>query len=142
MGELAAQLSNAQGSAQRASAAAVRSAADSQMRALDTLAKAGSLSGVVRGQDYGQATDLAQARDRTSFRNADNRQSVNGRNASRQQQAATDTLNARFRRADGVSGGFNRQAAGSMAEEERKRRLGYGVGSGMGQVAGTAAGFV
>lgn len=138
--EYAAQLQNQQGAAQRNSQAGMEAAADAQQRALQALSQGGVLAGQVRGQDYGQAADKARAADIIAQHNAANRQGVYGRNADRTQNAAQATFGNQMARADGMAQGRRGEAGFQMSEEERKRRMGYGLGSAAGTAAGAAVG--
>ena len=140
--EYAAQLQNQQGAAQRNSQAGMDAAADAQQRALQALAQGGVLAGNVRGQDYQQQSDRARAQDIINAHNAANRQGVYSRNADRTQSAAGQTIQNQFARQDGIAQGKRGEAGFQMNEEERKRRLGYGLGSAVGRGAGAVAGGV
>jgi hypothetical protein len=139
---LLAALSAQQGNANRAGMESMRGAADAQARAFQALAASGQLAGQVRGQDYGAMSDKARAADIVAQYNAQNRQGVQGRNADRRYMAQRDTTDNRFRQADGQAGALDRQAGYYQSEEDRKRRLGYGIGSAVGRGLGTAAGFI
>lgn len=133
MAAFAAQLANTQASAERGSQAATRAAGDASARAYQAIAQGGSLAGQVRGQDYQQASDKASARDLVAQHNARNRQEVGGRNADRTYRAAYDTLQARFAKQGGLSSAQQQQMAYQRAEQERKLRLGYSIGTGLGE---------
>lgn len=61
--ELAAKLASSQASADQAGQESDRTMAMAQRRMLDAVSGAGQLGGQVRGQEYGEQTDLARARD-------------------------------------------------------------------------------
>jgi hypothetical protein len=61
--ELAAQLANQQGAASRGAEQSLNVAAQAQQRALDALMQKGTLGGQVRGQDFSQEAQRAQAQD-------------------------------------------------------------------------------
>lgn len=133
MAELASQLANTQSAAEGSNRAATRAAGDASARAYQALAQGGSLAGQVRGQDYGQASDKASARDLVAQHNARNKQSVYGRNADRKQAA-------RLARIAGLERSLQARAGVEKEEEERLKRLAYGIGSASGRAVGTAAG--
>lgn len=109
-------------------------------RQLQALASGASLAGQMRGMDYGQAMDRAGARDRVAEYNARNSQAVRGRNIDRRFAADQQTINNRFRRADGQAAGYNRAA--DMYEEDARRIMAesQGIGSAVGRGVGAAAG--
>jgi hypothetical protein len=71
--ELAAQLTNQQGSAARDASTGARAAADARTRALTALTQSGQLAGQTRGQDFGEASGKAAARDAIEQFNASQR---------------------------------------------------------------------
>jgi hypothetical protein len=134
---LLAALANQQGSAQRAGMEGLQIAGDAEARAYRALADSGFLAGQVRGQDYQQASGLADARDRFSMANAAARQAVAQRNADRANRAREGSMDAQYRRA-GMLGGASGNERGYYANRERQKRgLYHGVGSGVGRNVGT-----
>lgn len=97
--EMAAQLQNQQASADRASMAGTEAAAESVRRRMAALEALGSLGGNIRGQDFGQAAQVAQAQDAVSRFNADNRQGVYSRNT----QARNNASEADWRNRQGIA---------------------------------------
>lgn len=85
--ELAAQLSNQQGSATRAADAGFNIAAQAQQRALDALTQKGQTASDLRTQDYNQQRDLAQAQDVINQFNTNQRSQAQQRNIDRLNQA-------------------------------------------------------
>lgn len=138
---LAAQLQAHGGAAQRANQAGLRAAADAQARAYQALAQSSDLAGAIRGQDYQQASDKARATDLIAQHNARNRQDVQARNIDRQYQAQQQRFANRMGLADAQN--RRRDAMADMIGQraERKKRVAYGVGSGLGRLGGTAVGF-
>lgn len=59
-------------------------------RALDAVAQGGSLAGNIRGQDFGEQSQIAQAQDAISKFNTANRQDVQGRNIESKNLAALE----------------------------------------------------
>jgi hypothetical protein len=78
--ELAASLSNQQSAADRANQEALNVEAMAQQRALDAMMQSGSLAGSIRGQDFGEQSQIAQAKDAISKFNAANTQDVRNQN--------------------------------------------------------------
>jgi hypothetical protein len=74
--ELASLLANQQGAAERASRAGTDVAAQAEQRALEALLQSGQLGTQVRGQEYAQAAQKAQAQDAINRFNIANRQNV------------------------------------------------------------------
>ncbi len=101
--ELAANLMNQQGSADRNAAFGARAASDARQRALAATAQSGELAGGVRGQDWGEGAQRAGAQDALSRFNA----------------------SQRLTKAGMVYGGQN---ANADAEAERWKKLGGGAG--------------
>ena len=138
--ELGARLAAQQQTATTNALAGLQANANAQQRAAAALMNSGNLAGQIRGADYGQAADLASARDRVAEANARNRQGVNSRNADRRQQARGDTMDNRFRQAAGYSGALENYANEYRSEDERKRRLGTGIGTAIGTGFGAILG--
>jgi hypothetical protein len=139
---LGAALAAQQGAAQTNAMGGLQSAADSRSRQLAALRDSASLAGQVRGMDYGQASDLAGARDRVAEYNTRNRQAIAGANIDRRYAAQGDTINNRFRRADGMAGTGKMKADYFMSEQDRKRRMGAAIGTGVGGTVGAVGGAI
>jgi hypothetical protein len=116
--ELAAQLTNQQGSAARDASTGARAAADARTRALTALTQSGQLAGQTRGQDFGEAEGKAAAHDRIATFNADQRLRRGGMIAN-------------------TRGGY---AATSDQNAERDRQTGAGVGLSLGTLLGNMGG--
>lgn len=71
--ELAAQLANEQGAANRTSMAGTQAAGNASQRALQAIAMRGQMAGNIRGQDFGNAAAKAGAQDAMSKFNAGQR---------------------------------------------------------------------
>jgi hypothetical protein len=78
--ELAARLQAGQSSADRLSQEGDRLAQMSQQRALDALSQQATLGSQIRGQDFGEQSDIARAQDAINQFNTANQQSVQSRN--------------------------------------------------------------
>lgn len=89
---LAAQLQNQQDSAMRQSQRDMDVAALAEQRALDALMQQGQLAGNIRGQNFGEASQIAQANDAIAQFNAQNRQNQINRNVDMRNQAAAQNL--------------------------------------------------
>jgi hypothetical protein len=89
---LAAQLMAGQQQANRASAEGDRIAAAAAEARRAALMQQGQLSSSIRGQDYGQQSDVARARDSINAFNAQNRQNVNAQNLSAKQGIANQRV--------------------------------------------------
>lgn len=120
---LAAQMAAQQQSADRASRTGLRAAGDAQARAYQALADSGDLAGVMRGEDYRQASDRASARDRIEQFNKQNQ------------------MGATFRKVDGLAGAYGQQAGVHMGKGKRKVNTGAALGRGIGSAAGTVGKF-
>lgn len=140
--ELGARLAAQQGSTTANAMSGLQASADAQQRAAAALMQSAQLAGQVRGQDYGQATDLAGARDRVAEANQRNRQGLSGRNTDRLNQNRQQTTDNRFRQAAGAQGASQSLADWNMGEDERKRRFHTGIGTGVGTGIGAAVGAV
>jgi hypothetical protein len=108
---LAAQLSNQQGAAARNAQVGRGAAADARQRALDALATSGQLAGETRGQDFGEASGKAAARD-----------AINQFNASQRLSRGTTIAGLR--------------TGNAAAEYGTGRRRNSGIGAALGTVAG------
>jgi len=92
---MASQMLNQQESAQRGSQQGMDVAAQAQQRALDAIAQSGQLGGQIRGQDFGQNAQKAQAQDMINQFNTQNRQNVNMANTQANNQAQQYNLDQR-----------------------------------------------
>lgn len=138
--ELALRTAAGQQSANANAMAGVQAAADARTRQLAALQSGAALAGQVRGQDYGQAADRAQARDRVAEYNSRNSQGVAGRNIDRAYNARQQTVDNRFRRAGGEAAALQGQADMSMDEARRREQRGYALGGAIGSTAGAVGG--
>jgi hypothetical protein len=141
---LLAALTSQQGSVQRAGMEGLRVAGDANARQVQAMRDAGVLAGGVRSQDYGVASDRAGAMDRVSAYNAQNRQTVAGRNADRKQRTSEGNIGRRYQQAGMVGGTYGDERDYLSEEERRKRALwaggGQAVGAGVGAAIGPGAG--
>jgi hypothetical protein len=90
--ELIARLKSAQSGADRQSDESLQIARMAQERALQALSQGAGLAGQVRGQQYGEQSDLAKSRDIVNQFNTQNRQNVQQRNVQTQNQAQAANL--------------------------------------------------
>jgi hypothetical protein len=109
--ELAARLSSSQASADRASQESDRLAAMAQQRALESIQKAGNMAGEVRGQDFGEKSQIAKAKDVINQFNTANRQSLESRNVNALNEAQVRNLQEKQRVADQQTQLRNQQQA-------------------------------
>jgi hypothetical protein len=91
--ELAAQLQNQQGAAQRGSQQGFDIAAQAQQRALDALQRKGQMSGNIRAQDFDEAARRAAAQDEINRFNVSQRTGAQQRNINRDLGAQEFNLN-------------------------------------------------
>ena len=111
--ELAQQLISGQGAATRGAQAGRDIAQMAQARALSALQEAGSLAGNLHTQQYGEQSDLAQARDIISRFNLANRQAMETQNLANRQRLAEANVGGKR------SVGFAKAGIyGKSAEEE------------------------
>ena len=93
--ELIAQLQNAQSSADRENAQSLQEARQMQANKMAALQQLGSMSSNMRGQDFGEQSQVAHAKDMINQFNMQNQQNVSQRNvASRNQAAQANLANA------------------------------------------------
>jgi hypothetical protein len=111
--ELVSRMQGAQGYANQARAAGTQAAGDANARALQAIAQQGSMAGSARGQDWGERTDVAGARDAMNQFNAGQR-----------------TTKAAM-----LSGVYGEDA-------QRSRDFGYGVAQTGGAAAGAAVNYL
>lgn len=126
--ELAALLENQQGSATRAAQEGTDVAALAEQRALDALSQAGTLGGQVRGQDFGEAAQKAEAQDALKKFNAEHLNSTENTNVAARNTAAAANLAEKQRVSDTNTQitGQNRKVAAdaqqTVFENEMTRR--------------------
>lgn len=165
--ELLSKMQAQQSGADRMSNEAFKTAALAQQRKMDALAQSGALGGQIRGQDFGQASDIARANDAINNFNISNRQSVVNRNVDARNQGQMFNLDReqgvesrnvgirntqevrnkalpqqqfenQYRKAGGVAGALGGQS--NLASAEAGQNLGFIgglVGTG-GQVLGAS----
>ena len=99
--QLAMQLQNQQGAAERGNDISMRTAANAQRRMFDAMMQSGKMASELRGQDFDEQSRIAQARDAVARYNAGARQSARAQNINNQQwlynaqrQGAADKLTA------------------------------------------------
>lgn len=165
--ELIARLKSAQSAADRASVEGLETNKMAQARALQALAQQASLGSQIRGQEYGEQTDLARARDAIADFNIQNQQNVRTRNVGLQSEAAQRNLTERQRQLDmatqlrnqqqeknkglaqqqfsnqlalatGQAPIYNQAASNAMTAAGQQATMFSGIGSGLGQIAAGA----
>ena len=126
--QLAAQLQAQQGAANRNSLAGVQAAGDARRRALQSLQAGGQMAGDFEADDFNQQAARAQAQDRIAMFNEEARaRGVQQRNAAAQQRWQNQ-YDINQQRA-----GARMDRAGTKGRDaDRKRRVGAGVGQGIG----------
>lgn len=164
--DLAAQLSNQQGSAMRANQESTNIAAQAQARALQALQMGGSMAGGMQSQDFNQRSQVANANDLISRFNTQNQQQVGNSNtdASNRAQAANLQNNQnisnnntglanqqqmynkglaqtqfqdQMTKANGQSGALTGIAQGAQAQAAQTAGMYAGIGKGAGQAITT-----
>lgn len=124
--ELAAQLSNSQAAALRASEESDRLAAMAQQRALEATMSGANLAGQVQGRDFEQQAAIARAKDEIARYNAMNAQRVGESNVGARNRAQEMNLGERQRIADANVGlgnqqqQYNKQLLAQQADRERE----------------------
>jgi hypothetical protein len=130
--ELLQMLDSSQAATDRTSQAGLDQAAMAQQRALDAIMQSGQLSGAMRGQEFGEQSTIADARDAIAQFNAQNRQqgsqfNTNTQNQAQQFNAAQDLANQQYNKdaamqaqqynasAQNQTNQFNAQNAQAMA---------------------------
>lgn len=128
--EILAQLQNSQDSATRANQSGLDIAGMSQQRALEALQAAGTSAGNIRGQDFNEAAQKAQAQDAISKFNAQNQQQVNMANTTANNSAQAMNLANKQSVADQNVGlrnqqeQYNKQLVQQNYDNELKKRGG------------------
>lgn len=107
--ELAARLQASQSSADRLSQEGDRLAQMSQERALNAIAQTANLGGQIRGQQFGEQSDIAQAKDAISQFNTANQQNVQQRNVGMANDANMRNLTEKQRISEGNTSTKNTQ---------------------------------
>lgn len=156
--ELAAQLQSSQAGADRASQESDRLASMAQQRALAALSQSGGMATSMRGQEFGEKSDVAKAQDEINRFNTANQQNVQQRNVgSRNNAQASNLQNAqnimnqnvqlsnqqqmhnkalaqqqfdnKMKQAQAASGASNQVAAQHSANAASTAAMGSGIGS-------------
>lgn len=116
--DLAMQLQNQQASAERANQAGLDMAGQAQKRYLQSILGRGQAAGQMRGQDFGEQMQAAQARDAFAKYNADAMNRANYYNkAERPNQMYKNSLS----RLEGMTGGQTNQAKSYAADAQNTR---------------------
>jgi hypothetical protein len=118
---IAAQRSNAQASANQAAMMNAQALAGAQQRQMGAIGAAGQLGGQMRGQDFGQAAQRADANDAISRFNANQRQTA----------SQASYLNG-LGRAQGLQSAYGNQAGQLQNQADNYTNMGYGLGKGAG----------
>lgn len=122
--ELAMQLQNQQGSANRANEVGMDAAGRSQSRAYDAMLQRGRLAGQMREQDYGEKSKAAQAQDL-----------INKYNATRGPEAAKTQYQMELQRLEGMNGQNPGLAASYRNQGNNDASLYAGLGTAVNQGA-------
>lgn len=151
--ELAARLAAQQGSADRASQTSDRLAQDIENARMSATAQAAQQAGALRSQDYGEAENVARARDAIAQFNAQNRQNIAAQNLGERQrisEARTGTRNLQRQQTSGLQQqqfeNAYRKAGGQAAASQNLSQMYMQQASmaqpkqGLGGLIGTAAG--
>jgi hypothetical protein len=136
--ELAAQLANQQGSANRLNQAGTDMAAEAQKRALQAMVQGGQMAGQMRAQDYGEQSDLARARDEIARFNTQNRNQSQIYNSQLQQQQFQNQMAKQGALADARS----KMAARYDDKAKRRSQMGAGAGGALGVAGGVLGGLL
>lgn len=115
-GELAARLGAGQQATERQAAASDELIRQAQARSLQALGQQGNLAGQIRGQEFGEQSDIARARDVIGQFNVRNRQDVLGRNVGERNIAQQQNL-------QGAQEQANRAAEIKNIEQMRNKQL-------------------
>jgi hypothetical protein len=129
---VAMQLGAANDQAERAANVGARTSADAQRRAMQAVLERGRSAGALRGQQFGERSQRAQARDVINRYNADARRQAQGYNLGLSQQQFNNQMGLASGRANALTG----QANTYGAQADRTRALGANLGTGIGQAAG------
>lgn len=163
--ELAAQLQNAQSSAQQLSNNSNQIAQNAQQNALQAMAQAGQLGGQIQGQQFGQQADIAkaqnyinqfntqnsqqvnaantQAANAAALRNLTNQQNIMGQNtqlSNQQQQYNKQLIQQQFNNQAALAAGRSGQYAGIAQANQQQAGNTANMWAGVGQGADTAIG--
>lgn len=107
--ELAAQLQGEQQSIDQASRAGENLTQQAQARALQALGQQGQMAGQMRGQEFGERSDIARSRDEINRFNLQNRQRANEMNVGERNQAQQYNLQQRQQMENQRAGLANQQ---------------------------------
>lgn len=107
--ELAAQFANQQASADRANLEGLNVNAQAQQAALEAIKASGAMGGQIRGQQFGEASTVASAKDAINRFNTANRQDVVNANTAARNAAAAQNLSEKQRVADSNVGLRNQE---------------------------------
>lgn len=133
--ELASRLQASQSGADRLSAESDRLLQMAQERALSAIGQQGSLASQIRGQSFGEQSDVARAKDAINQFNTANQQGVQQRNVAATNQANLRNLNEQQRIAEG------RVAQENMAQQYNKELLQQQFNNKMNLASGRAGQF-
>lgn len=133
--ELAALLSNNQAAAERSNQAGLEQSSQANRRLLDTIQSRGQLSGQMRGQDYRELSDAAQAKDLISRYNADSTTRAKYYNAQLPAQQYDLELRKLAGKSNAATGAANSYGASAAATQDGWNKIGTGAGAAGGQFA-------
>lgn len=123
--ELAMRLQTAQSGADRMSQESDRAIQMAQERALQGLTSAGQLSSNIRGQQFGEQSDVARARDAINQFNTQNQQQVQGRNVASANRANERNLSEqqRISEARGATQNQQQQHNKNLIQQQFSNRM-------------------
>lgn len=135
--ELAMSLANNQNQAQRGAEAGLDTAAMAEQRALDAIIGRGDMAGKMRGQDFGEKSAVADAKDKIAQFNATSKSRAQYYNAGLGQQDYENRQGAADRRARG----HQMQSQIYQNRADSTRRMVGGVGNSVAKGAGAVGGY-
>ena len=127
--QLAMQLANQQGAAERASQTSMQTAANAQRRMYDAMLQSGQLAGNLRNQDFGEQERIAQAKDAVQRYNAGARQQAGQAQFNAQQTLANRKLQAAQLKS-GVYGNRAQATQGIFGAVGGAANQGFNLGAG------------
>lgn len=126
--ELAAQLANQQGSAQRLNQQGLDTAAIGEQRKSDALRDLANLGGNIRNQNFGQAESVARANDTVNQFNANNLNQAKQFNIGTRLQLPQQSLNNQIQLQQAKANELTGQAQMSQAQSNADRQFWAGLG--------------
>lgn len=137
--EMLSQMQNQQDAATRASNAGLQTAASARDRALQALIQGGETAGNIRGQDFSEQAQIAQAQDAISKFNAQNQQSINMANTAARNDAQAQNLANKQQIANANTATRNEQQAYNKNLKQQDFNNRMAIASGRAGIAGQNA---